>query len=109
MNADEYPDFVIPLRRLREDPELRARMRAEPAGVLAEQGVRLPPETDVRVVEDTAEVCHFVLPQDPNATLSDTAMDAVSGGGPMVGDQGLVASTVEPPGWWNGGNPQMNG
>ncbi len=108
MSADEYPDFVIPLRRFRDDPELRARVRAEPAGVLEEQGVRLPPETDVRVVEDTAEVCHFVLPQDPNASLSDAALGAVSGGGPVgpvMGDQVLIASTVEPPGWWNGGNP----
>ena len=80
MKTDESFDFEILLRRFRDDPELRARMRAEPAGVLEEQGVRLSPATDVRVVEDTAEIFHFVLPHAPNASLSDAAMEAVSGG-----------------------------
>ncbi len=80
MKTDEPFDFEILLRRFRDDPELRARMRAEPAGALEEQGFRLSPATDVRVVEDTAEVCHFVLPHAPNASLSDAAMEAVSGG-----------------------------
>ena len=84
MKTNEHHDFEISLRRFRDDlrtsPELRARMRAEPAGVLEEQGVDLPPETEVRVVDDTAEVRHFVLPHAPTASLSDAAMDAVSGG-----------------------------
>ena len=84
MKTDESPDLEISLRRFRDDLrgdlELRARVLAEPAGVLEEQGLSLPPETDVRVVEDTAEVRHFVLPHAPNASLSDAAMDAVSGG-----------------------------
>ena len=88
MKTDEPFDFEILLRRFRDDPELRARMRAEPAGVLEEQGVRLPPATDIRVVEDTAEVCHFVLPNAPNASLSDAAMEAVSGGFGEVGPEG---------------------
>ena len=102
MKAEPVP---YSLRELRADPELRARVRSEPVRALEERGVTIPPQTDIRVVEDTAEVSHFVLPPDPNASLEDTALDAVSGGGPQVGDQGLVASTVEPPGWWNGGNP----
>ena len=90
MKTDEPFDFEISLRRFRDglrgDPELRARVRAEPAGVLEEQGLSLPPETEVRVVEDTAEVRHFVLPHAPTASLPDAALDAVSGGtGRLVG------------------------
>ena len=84
MKTDAHHDFEDSLRRFRDDlrgdPELRARMHAEPAGVLEEQGVDLPPETEVRVVEDTAEVRHFVLPHAPTASLPDAAMEAVAGG-----------------------------
>ena len=98
MKTDESHDFEISLRRFRDDlrgdPELRARMRAEPAGVLEEQGVSLPPETDVRVVEDTAEVRHFVLPHAPTASLSDAAMDAVSGGAGLSVEYGTTEAAA---------------
>ena len=90
---ENYRNFMS---RLGSDPELRGRMRADPSGVLEEQGVGLSPATEVRVIEDSAEVRHFVLPPDPNATLSDDSMSAVSGGGPQVGDQGIPASTYSP-------------
>ena len=48
MKTDEHHDFEISLRRFRDDlrgdPELRARVLAEPAGVLEEQGLSLPPD-----------------------------------------------------------------
>lgn len=80
MKTDEPIDFEILLQRLSDDPELRARVCAEPAGVLAEQGVDLPPGIEVRVVENTDAVRHIVVPQDPNAGLPDAALDAVAGG-----------------------------
>lgn len=72
-----YRNFM---RRLGNDPELRGRVRANPSGVLEEQGVDLLPEAEIRVVEDSAEVRHFVLPPDPNAILSDDNLIEFAGG-----------------------------
>ncbi|SHE98874.1 Nitrile hydratase, alpha chain [Ruegeria intermedia] len=46
----------------------RARAVREPRKVLAEFGVRLPPETAVRVWDSTAEVRYLVLPMRPPGT-----------------------------------------
>ena len=61
-------------------PELRARCEQDPHAVLAENGVEVPLGYDVRFVADTAEVHHFVLPSDPNASLEDGDLDMVVGG-----------------------------
>ena len=67
-------------RLVRTDPEFRARLRAEPAATLAERGMPAAPGTELRVVEDSADVCHFVLPPNPNAVLADRKLRAVAGG-----------------------------
>ena len=46
----------------------RSRAVAEPAGVLAEFGVSLPDDTEIRVWDSTAEVRYLVLPQRPAGT-----------------------------------------
>ncbi|GAB5470306.1 MAG: nitrile hydratase subunit alpha [Rhodospirillales bacterium] len=46
----------------------RARSVREPRAVLAEFGVELSPETEVRVWDSTAEVRYMVLPQRPQGT-----------------------------------------
>ena len=67
--------------KYREDGEYRAEIDADPAGALAEGGVVLPPSVDVRFVEDSADVFHFVLPPEPHYALEDEALEAVAGGG----------------------------
>ena len=67
--------------KYREDGEYRAEIDQDPAGALAEGGVVLPPSVDVRFVEDSADVFHFVLPPEPHYTLEDEALEAVAGGG----------------------------
>ena len=64
----------------REDPDFRANVDSDPVATLAENGVELLPDTEVRVVEDTAEVFHFVLPPDFNIDMSDEMLDMVAGG-----------------------------
>ena len=61
-------------------PELRARCQSDPHSVLAENGVEVPLGYDVRFVADTADLHHFVLPPDPNASLEDEDLDMVVGG-----------------------------
>lgn len=46
----------------------RSRAVIDPRGVLAEFGVRLPEDTEVRVWDSTAEVRYLVLPQRPAGT-----------------------------------------
>lgn len=75
--SNQHQDFMT---RLHSDSGLRARMLAEPASVLEEQGISVPPGAELRVVEDSADVCHVILPPSPNATLADSSMEAVAGG-----------------------------
>ena len=68
------------VQEFHSDPELRARCESDPHGVLAENGVEVPLGYDLRFVADTADVHHFVLPPDPNASLEDDDLDMVVGG-----------------------------
>lgn len=51
-----------------KSPEYRARVVREPRGVLAEFGVDLPDETEVRVWDSTAEIRYLVIPRRPSGT-----------------------------------------
>jgi nitrile hydratase len=46
----------------------RSRAVADPRGVLAEFGVELPGETEIRVWDSTAEVRYLVVPMRPSGT-----------------------------------------
>src|ERR1700754_3891048 len=62
-----------------KNPEYRARVVAEPRAVLGEFGLTLPASTEVRVVDTSAEVRYFVLPQRPAGTddLDEEALTAL--------------------------------
>jgi hypothetical protein len=47
------------------DDEFKARLVGEPVRTLREEGVDIPGDVEIRVVEDTAEVRHFLLPEKP--------------------------------------------
>ena len=66
--------------KYRKEPDLRARMEEDPAAVFADFGLDLPPYTDVRVVEDSADVFHVTLPLDPNVQLGDEQLNMIAGG-----------------------------
>ncbi len=61
------------------DVAFKARLLADPAGVLQAEGLPVPPGVELRVVEDTAETVHFVIPARPTE-LSDEMLDGVAGG-----------------------------
>jgi hypothetical protein len=73
------------------DDDLKQRLLNEPAAVLAEQGIDVPPGVELRVVEDTENVCHLVLPPSPAGDLIDEELtasigfDSFSGGCGMCG------------------------
>jgi hypothetical protein len=69
------------------DADTRKRFIANPKAVLAENGIDLPPEAEIVVLEDTAKKAHVVLPpmrpqqqQQQASALSDSELDGVSGG-----------------------------
>ena len=65
------------------DDAFKQRLLGNPDAVLQENGLPLPAGKAVRVVENTAETVHLVLPVKPNAELSEQELEQVTGG--MVG------------------------
>ncbi len=78
--SGEIEPFVDFTRKYQEDPELRARAEADPRAVLAEHGICMPPDRDVRIVAQTAETFNFIMPPDPNEVLADEDLATVAGG-----------------------------
>jgi nitrile hydratase len=69
----------------------RARAVRDPRGVLAEFGVELPPATEVRVWDSTAELRYLVLPERPAGSegMSEAALAELVSRDAMIGT-GLV-------------------
>jgi nitrile hydratase subunit alpha len=64
-----YPWSVLGLPPVwYKSAQYRARAVRDPHGVLAEFGVTLPPSTEIRVWDSTAEVRYLVVPQRPTGT-----------------------------------------
>ena len=61
------------------DEAVKQRLLSDPAGVLREEGIEVPAGQQVRLVENTDQVMHLVLPQQPR-DLSDEQLDQVAGG-----------------------------
>ncbi len=80
-----------------EDEQFRREFLADPKKVLAKEfGHEVPPNIDIRVVEETGNKICFVLPRKPappsaDGVLSDEALSAVAGGVTVV----YQAPTVE--------------
>ena len=69
------------VRRYREDAGVRARVAD---GDASDLGIQLPEGTEVRFVQQSADVYYFPLPPDPAAVLSSETLRHVVGGvGPM--------------------------
>ena len=75
----------------------RSRTVIDPKGVLAEFGVRLPPETEIRIWDSTAETRFLVLPMRPAGTVgwSEEQLAGLVTRDSMVGT-GLAKSPNEP-------------
>ena len=62
------------------DESFKQRLLAEPATVLREQGMEVPPGVEVRVVENTGTVAHLVLPTRPaEGELSEAELERAAG------------------------------
>ncbi len=81
-----------------KSPEYRSRSVREPRAVLAEFGVELPPETEVRVWDSSAEVRYLVLPMRPAGSdgLSEQQLAGLVTRDSMIGT-GLPAAPAPAP------------
>jgi hypothetical protein len=61
------------------DESLKQRLVNDPAAVLEEHGIEVPPGIELRVVEDTDDVCHLVLPPSPAGDLLDEELTSSIG------------------------------
>jgi nitrile hydratase subunit alpha len=70
-----------------KSPAYRSRAVIDPRGVLAEFGVSLPEEVEVRVWDSTAEIRYLVLPQRPSGTegLGEAQLAALVTRDSMIG------------------------
>jgi hypothetical protein len=76
------------------DDAFKARLLADPATVLREEGVPVPTYAELRAVENTDKVFYLVLPQAPSEDLSDEQLNQVSGGSTAstAGTMGTVST-----------------
>lgn len=69
------------VKRAWSDPVFKAKLVANPAASLVSMGVPVPQGVTIKVVEDTDELMHLVLPPASNLDeLEDEALDLVAGG-----------------------------
>jgi nitrile hydratase len=83
-----YPWIVLGLPPVwYKAPAYRSRAVLEPRKVLAEFGVTLPPDTEIRVWDSSAEIRYMVLPMRPDSTegLSEAALAALVTRDAMIG------------------------
>jgi nitrile hydratase len=68
----------------------RSRTVKDPRGVLAEFGVALPAETEVRVWDSTAEIRYMVLPMQPAAAIGKSEAALAD----MVTRDGMIGTAI---------------
>lgn len=62
------------------DEAFKARFLSEPVQVLKEHGIDVRDGVEVRVVENTKDVVHIVLPARPEQELTEEQLEGLSGG-----------------------------
>lgn len=62
------------------DPAFRAKLLADPRAALLAEGVQVPADITINVVENTGNVINLVLPARPSEAMSEEALAAISAG-----------------------------
>jgi hypothetical protein len=70
------------------DEGFKERLLSEPKAVLREHGLEMAPEIDVKIVEDSERVRHFVLPANPVGELTEEELSPTAGADSFSGFSG---------------------
>jgi hypothetical protein len=62
------------------DASFKKKLLADPAAALKASGLEVPRGLQVKVVENTDQVLHLVLPAKPRGEISDSDLEKVAGG-----------------------------
>ncbi len=96
--AETYAQFLATADRYRNDAEFR-RSIDEGGGKATLDAFGIPApglaDMDVRIVANTDELQHFILPPDPNMSLTDEELNSVAGGA-NLSTVGCVATSTVP-------------
>ena len=89
------------MARLATDDALREAIKADPKDVLRREGVDIPDETQVKVVESTSDTLYIALPPKAEGStegeLSDAELEGVAGGtGDAVPQPPDPSETISP-------------
>ena len=73
------------------DDDYKQRLLADPAAVFQLEGIAVPPNVELRAVENTDKVMYLTLPTKPSEELSDEQLGQVAGGS-TLGSASTVGS-----------------
>ena len=62
------------------DEDFKAKLLADPKTVLKGNGVEIPQDVEILVVENTDKIVHLILPPEPAGQLSEEELEVVNGG-----------------------------
>ena len=62
------------------DAEFKMKLLADPMRVFKENSMEVPMGIEVRIVENTTGVMHFILPPEPSDELTDEQLAVAAGG-----------------------------
>ncbi len=81
MDPDEFQKAYGKLvAKAWSDDEFKAELLSDPMKVFKENSIEVPEGIEVRMVANTADTMHFVLPQEPSDELTDEQLEGTSGG-----------------------------
>lgn len=86
---EDSKEYAKVIARAWVDEEFRKKLLAEPATVLAENGVEIPEGVTVKVVERKENEVLLPLPYRPTSELSDEDLEKVAGGKIQVSCPGV--------------------
>lgn len=75
MSNDEWTRYQKLIGKAWANSSYRERLKANPAAVLAEEGIEVAPNTKIVVVEDTGSKVHMVIPTHPTGTEGEVSME----------------------------------
>ncbi len=80
------------IARAWSDPDFKAQLLNDPKATLVGYGIDLPAGLDLKIVENTADTMHIVLPAEPSQAgdLSDDDLQNLAGGKQKTGEAPTV-------------------